>query len=120
MRRIVCIIAISAALVSCKSGFYHVQTAIRFAYPIIDTFGPYVKDWVVADLREIVALAKARSGIRKPIDQIEVDQRDHAKIKSGNSQNQGDPLTTFEVRRLNGHWTIVPDTVSTGPAIITS
>jgi hypothetical protein len=120
MRRIVCIVTASAALVSCTSGFYHVQTAIRFSYPNIDIFGPFAKDWVVADVREIVALAKARSNIRKPIDQIEVDQRDHANVKSGNPQNQGDPLTTFKVRRQNGHWMIVPGTVSTGPAIITS
>jgi hypothetical protein len=110
----------AATLNGCTSAFYHVQTAIRFRYPNIDIYGPYATDWVVADVRQIVELARARADIKKPIDQIEVDRADHANVKSGNPQNQGDPLTRFEVRKHDGHWTIVPGTVSTGPAIITS
>jgi len=95
-----------------------VQTAIRFRYPNIDIYGPYAKDWFVADVQQIVELARARGDIKKPLDQIEVYRVDRARVNSGNPQKQGDPLTTFEVRKQTGRWMIVPDTVSTGPAII--
>ena len=110
--------AVTAAFASCTSGPHHVQTAIRFRYPNIDIYGPYAKDWLIADVQQIVELAGSRPDIKKPIDQIEAYQADHARVKSGNPQNQGDPLTTFEVRKPSGRWMIVPKTVSTGPAII--
>lgn len=110
--------ALAAVFVSCTSGPHHVQTAIRFRYPNIDIYGPYAKDWVVADVQQIVELAQARGDIKKPIDQIEVYRADCARVKSGNPQKQGDPLTTFEARKQSGRWMIVPDTISTGPAII--
>jgi hypothetical protein len=107
-------------LSSCASGFYHVQTAMRFRYPSIDLYGKYASQWTVDDVRQIVELARSRSDIKKPIEQIEIDRPDHANVKSGNPQNQGDPLTTFEVHRQNGRWIIIKGTVSTGPAVITS
>jgi hypothetical protein len=109
---------LAAAFASCTSGPHRVQTVIRFRYPNIDIYGPYAKDWVIADVQQIVELAQARSDIKKPIDQIEVYRADHARVKSGNPQQQGDPLTTFEVRKQNARWMIIPGTVSTGSAII--
>src|ERR1700758_3097812 len=91
--------ALTAAFASCTSGPRHVQTAIRFRYPNIDIYGTHAEDWVVADVQQIVELAGARTDIKKPIDQIEVNGADHARVKSGNPQKQGDPLTTFEVRK---------------------
>jgi hypothetical protein len=61
---------------------------------------------------------RARTDIRKPIDQIQVYRTDHAHVKSGNPQEQGDPLSTFEVCKQNARWTIILGTMSTGPAII--
>ncbi len=110
--------ALAAAFSSCASGAHQVQTAIRFRYPSIDIYGPYAKDWTLADVQQLVGLARARSDIKKPIDQIEVYRVDHARVKSGNPQKQGDPLTTFEVRKQNGRWVIIPGTASTGSAII--
>jgi hypothetical protein len=112
--------AFAAGFASCTSGAHRVQTAIRFRHPSIDIYGPYARDWVVADVDQIVQLARARADIKKPIDQIEVYGADRARVKSGNPQNQGDPLTTFEVQKQNGHWVILPRSVSTGAAIITS
>lgn len=114
----VAIWALATGVTSCASGPYHVQTAIRFRYPAIDIYGPGAKSWTVVDVRQIVELARARTDIEKPLDQIEVYRADRAYVKSGNPQNQGDPLTTFEVQRQNGRWFIIPTTVSTGPAII--
>ncbi len=110
--------AVTAAFASCTSGPHRVQTTIRLRYPNIDIYGSYAKDWLIADVQQIVELAGSRPDIKKPIDQIEVYRADHARVKSGNPQNQGDPLTTFEVRKQSGRWMIVPETVSTGPAII--
>jgi hypothetical protein len=116
---ITCFCAV-ATLNCCTSGFYHVQTAIRFRYPSVDLFGTYASQWTVDDVRQIVDLSRNRPDIKKPIDQIEVDRPEHASVKSGNPQNQGDPLTTFEVRKQNGRWIIINGSVNTGPAIITS
>jgi hypothetical protein len=63
-------------------------------------------------------LQRARTDIKKPIEKIEVYRADHARVKSGNPQKQGDPLTTFEVCKQNARWTIILGTMSTGPAII--
>jgi hypothetical protein len=110
----------AATLNCCTSGFYHVQTAIRFRYPSVDLLGTYASRWTVNDVRQIVDLSRNRPDIKQPIDQIEVDRPEHASVKSGNPQNQGDPMTTFEVRKQNGRWIIINDSVNRGPAIITS
>ena len=62
-------------------------------------------------------LQRARTDIKKPIEKIEVYRGDHARVKSGNPQKQGDPLTTFEVCKQNARWMIILGTMSTGPAI---
>ena len=118
--RVLAMFALAAACMSCTSGAHRVQTAIRFRYPSIDIYGPYAREWIVADVDQVVQLARARLDIKKPIDQIEVYKSGHARVKSGNPQNQGDPLTTFEVQKQNGQWVIVPGSVSTGAAIIGS
>lgn len=63
-------------------------------------------------------LRRARTNIKKPIEKIEVYRGDYARVKSGNPQKQGDPLTIFEVCKQNARWTIILGTMSTGPAII--
>jgi hypothetical protein len=63
-------------------------------------------------------LQRALTDIKKPIEKIEVYRADHARVKSGNPQKQGDPLTTFEVCKQNARWTIILGTINTGPAII--
>jgi hypothetical protein len=63
-------------------------------------------------------LQRARTDIKKPIEKIEVYRADHARVKSGNPQKQGDSLTTFDVCKQKARWTIILGTMSTGPAII--
>ena len=63
-------------------------------------------------------LQRARTDIKKSIEKIEVYRADHARVKSGNPQKQGDPLTTFEVCKQNALWMTILGTMSTGPAII--
>ena len=62
-------------------------------------------------------LQRARTDIKKPIEKIEVYRAEHTRVKGGNRQRQGDPLTTFEVCRQNAWWTIILGTMSTGPLL---
>jgi hypothetical protein len=52
-------------------------------------------------------LQRARTDIKKPIEKIEVYRADHARVKGGNRQKQGDPLTTFEVCKQNARWMVI-------------
>ena len=67
-------------------------------------------------------LQSARTDIKKPIEKIEVYRAEHTRVKGGNRQRQGDPLTTFEVCRQNAcrqnaWWMIILGTMSTGPLL---
>ena len=118
--RVLALALVLTALTSCTSGFYHVQTTIRFRYPTLDIFGAAANEMTLDDIDQLVHLARARSDILKPLDQIEVQRPDEAFVKSGNPQQTGDRGTTFSARKKDGHWFIVPGTVNTGEAIITS
>jgi hypothetical protein len=72
------------------------------------------------DVDQLVQLARARPDILKPLDQIEVQHPDEAFVKSGNPEQTGDQMTTFSARKKDGRWFIVPGSVNTGEAIITS
>lgn len=65
-----------------------------------------------------VVLQRAPTDIKKSIEKTEVYRADHARVKSGNPQKQGDALTTFEVCTQTARWTIILGTMSTAPAII--
>jgi hypothetical protein len=58
-------------------------------------------------------LQRAGTDIKKPIEKIDVYRADHAHVKGGNRQKQGDPLTTFEVCKQDAWWMIILGTVST-------
>ena len=62
-------------------------------------------------------LQRPRTDIKKPIEKIEVCRADHARVKGGDRQKQGDPLTTFEVCKQNAWWMIILGTMSTGPLL---
>jgi hypothetical protein len=109
-----------ATLTCCTSGFYHVQTAIRFRYPALDIFGAAASQMTLDDIHQLVELARSRSDVLKPLDQIEVQRPDEAYIKSGNPEHTGDKITTFSARKKAGRWFIVPGSINTGEAIITS
>ena len=109
-----------AMLTCCTSGFYHVQTAIRFRYPTLDIFGAAAGQMTLDDINQLVELARARPDILKPLDQIEVQRPDEALIKSGRPENTGEKMTTFSARKKGGLWFVVPGSVNTGEAIITS
>ena len=59
-------------------------------------------------------LQRARTDIKKPIEKIEVYRGDHARVKGGNRQKQGDPADHFEVRKQNAWWMLILSTMSTG------
>jgi len=118
--RVLTLALVLAALTCCTSGFYHVQTAIRFRYPTLDIFGAAASQMTLDDIDQLVELARARSDILKPLDQIEVQRPDEAFIKSGRPEHTGQKMTTFSARKKAGRWFIVPGSINTGEAIITS
>jgi len=72
------------------------------------------------DIHQLVELARARPEILKQLDQIEVQRPDEAYVKSGRPDHTGEKMTTFSARKKGGRWFIVPGSVNTGEAIITS
>jgi hypothetical protein len=94
-------------------------TAIRFAYPSLYLDGTYAKQLTVDDVRQIVALARSRSDILKPVDHIEVKHPDEAEVDGGSSRT-GHLMTRFKVRKGNGRWIIIKGSVQTSEVIITS
>jgi hypothetical protein len=118
--RVLALAVVLSTLTCCTSGFYHVQTAVRFRYPSLDIFGAAASQMTLDDVYQLVELARARPDILKPLDQIEVQRPDEAFIKSGNPEHTGDKGTTFSARKKAGRWFIVPDSINTGEAIITS
>jgi hypothetical protein len=112
---------VTATLVGCQSSPYPVSNATRFAFPSIAFHGKHAPQLTVDDVRQIVAIAKSRSDILKPIDVIEVGQPNEAEVESGNPQKSGDPLSNFKVRKENGHWKLIEKSVdTTNRTIITS
>jgi hypothetical protein len=118
--RVLAVALAVSALTCCTSGFYHFQTAIRFRYPTLDIFGAAASQMTLNDIDQLVELARAHSDILKPLDQIEDQRPDEAFVKSGRPEQTGDKMTTFSARKKGGHWFIVPSSVNTGDAIITS
>ena len=118
--RVLALALVLAAFTCCTSGFYHVQTAIRFRYPTLDIFGAAASQMTLDDIDQLVELARVRADILKPLDQIEVQRSDEAYIKSGSPERTGEKMTTFSARKRGGRWFVVPGSVNTGEAIITS
>src|ERR1043166_3816890 len=106
--RVLALALVLTALTCCTSGFYHVQTAIRFRYPTLDIFGAAAGQMTLDDVEQLVQLARARPDILKPLDQIEAQRPDEAFIKSGNPEQRSEEMTTFSARKKAGHWFIVP------------
>ena len=108
-------------MLSCsESQPYAAQTAVRFAFPSLGVTGSCASRLTVDDVRQIRELARNRPDIKKPVDQIDIDHPDQARVSSGNAQNPGDVMTTFEVRKKNGRWIIIKGSAGTGEAVITS
>ena len=79
-----------------------------FRYPTLD------------DINQLAELARAPPDILKPLDQIEVQRPDEAYVKTGRPEHTGEKMTTFSARKKGGRWFIVPGSINTGEAIITS
>jgi len=118
--RVLALALVLAALTCCTSGFYHVQTVIRFRYPTLDIFGAAASQMTLDDIDQLVELARDRPDILKPLDQIEVQRPNEAYIKTGRPEHTGEKGTTFFAQKKAGRWFIVPGSVHTGEAIITS
>ena len=118
-------VLVSCCCVSFISGCVGANTysdtpsAIRFAYPSVYLDGTYAKQLTVDDVRQIVALARSRSDILKPIDHIVANHPNEADVDSGSSRT-GHVMTRFKVRRENGRWMIIKGSIETGQVIITS
>ncbi len=115
------IVCTAAAIISCQTQPYPVSTPIRFAFPTIAFEGSYAPRLTVDDVRQIVVIAKSRSDILKPVDKIMIEQPNRATVKTGNPQQTGDPVSSFEVRKEQGRWHLIEKSLyTTRETIITS
>ena len=113
-----CCVSFISGCVAANS-YSDTPTAIRFAYPSIYLDGTYAKQLTVDDVRQIVALARSRSDILKPVDHIVINHPDEAEVDGGSSRT-GHLMTRFKVRKENGRWLIIKGSVETNEVIITS
>jgi hypothetical protein len=74
-------------------------------------YGPYAKCLSRKETLEIAAIPYHHSGMRKPVFDIVVTDRDRAHVHSGRLGKVGDMSTYFEVRKSAGHWRLVPGSV---------
>ena len=109
----------AAILFGCVSPYHPVSNDIRWAYPTMGFRGPYCKDLTVDDVRQIVALAKRRTDVLKPVGMINVDRPNSVKVESDPSEGPATRVTTFEARKKNGRWMIIQGSIRTNQVIIT-
>ena len=120
MQRIA-LIACTVAMLGCQSQPDVVSNAIRFAFPSMVFEGQYTTQLTLDDVRQIVAIGKSRSDILKPIHKIWIEQPNEAKVQGGDPQRTGDPVTSFKVRKQNGHWRLIEKSLyTTKETIVTS
>jgi hypothetical protein len=108
-----------AAMLGCQSDPYAVSNAIRFAFPSMGFAGRYTQQLTVSDVRQIVELARHDPRIVKPVHQIVMDRRDEAEVNSG-PDVQGALGATFRVRKQNGRWILLEETINTGQTFFTA
>jgi hypothetical protein len=116
-----CLLLPALFLAGCAStsAYSPVSASIRFAYPRMGFRGSYCKELTVDDVRQIVALAKSRPDILKPIGLIDIDRPDIAKVESDPSEGSVTRVTSFEVRKKNGRWMVIEGSIQTNQVIIT-
>ncbi len=100
-------------MLGCQSQPYDVSNAIRFAYPSMAFAGAYTRQLTVADVRQIVELARHHSRIVKPVHQIVMDRPDEAEVNSGPEVSFA-LGTTFNVRKQNRRWIVIEKSINTG------
>jgi len=87
---------------------------------------PYPKDEALLntltkdDVEQITELARHRTDIRKPLYEICVTAPGRADVGGGTTENTGDPVTGFKVRKDNGRWKIIDGSVYQTKIVITS
>lgn len=82
--------------------------------------GPYEKSLSRVDVRQITALAYTRRDINKPVHSIYATGPNDATVTCGTAYNTGDVVTVFKIRRCNGGWIILKDSVYKTEVIVTS
>src|SRR5437660_7295522 len=95
-----------------SNTYSDVPTEIRFAYPSLGVDGAYSRHVTLDDVRQIIALARNRADVLKPVDQIVINRPDEAEVNSGTSRT-GHVTTRFKVRKENGRWMIIKGSVET-------
>jgi len=108
-------------LISCATdSVYGVSNSIRFAYPTMGFVGAYSKQLTLGDVRQIDRLARERSDVLKPVDQIVADHPDEVEVHTGNPQTSGDRACTFHARKRSGRWFISDKPCCSNKTVITS
>ena len=115
----VAFIACAAAMLGCQSQPYAVSNAIRFAFPSVGFTGRYAQQLTLSDVRQVVELARHDPRIVEPVYQIVMDRPDEAEVNSG-PDVQGALGTTFKVRKQNGRWILLEESINTGQTFFTA
>ena len=89
------------------------QIGAFFTAPHPEVTGVYASYLSWRDILQIAALARTYPEIRKPIYSIQVIGRNFAEVESGQTPKKvGDKYTTFQVRRADGQWYMLKDSIS--------
>ena len=117
------ILSICGLLASCAPWSSHLAA---HSYLGIHLTTPYPKDDPLLqtltrdDVEQISELARHRTDIRKPIYEICVTAPSRADVSGGPTENSGDLVTGFKVRKDNGRWKIIDKSVYQTKVYITS
>ena len=79
----------------------------------------YAQQLTLSDVRQVVELARHDPRIVKPVYQIVMDRPDEAEVNSG-PDVQGALGTTFKVRKQNGRWILLEESINTGQTFFTA
>jgi hypothetical protein len=103
-----------AAITGCTP--FQVATS---TFPGIILEGPYAARLAAVDVRQIVELGRLLPNIKHPVYRIDMQRPDEADITSGRTENTGDFQSSFKVRKRDGRWQVIPNSLSTNEVIIT-
>jgi hypothetical protein len=90
---------------------------LSLMHPGLTIEGAYEKTLTSQDIDEIVAVSAQRD-IRQPLDVIRSVAPSVAEVESGGPEKTGDPTTSFKVKKMNGHWSVVPKSIIQGTSLV--
>src|SRR6202043_1483200 len=97
--------ALAALATACTPTTYNPPTKFSTRYPTLGVSGPAASQLTLDDIRELKELARSRSDILKPLDDIEVVRPDEVHISSGRPWQRSPQMETkFNARKKNGRW----------------